>query len=156
MEHAEMLMTAADLVAGTMLSSSSGLWRKLTMLVTLQLLSLLCRGIRCTHGSTVHGNSSDVLSLVDFKKAIAGDPDGVLRSWNASTPFCQWKGVVCSWNHPGRVMALHLGGHGLSGSISPPRQPDLGQGTQPLLKHSLRQVASSRPSQQTWGPWSGQ
>ena len=29
-----------------------------------------------------------------------------------------WSGVVCSRKHPGRVTALDLGGHGLSGSIS--------------------------------------
>lgn len=90
------------------------------MHITLQLLLfLLCRGSGGTHGSTVHGNSSDMLSLLDFKKAIAGDPNGVLRSWNTTTPFCQWKGVMCSWKYPGRAVALHLGSHGLSGSISP-------------------------------------
>jgi len=68
---------------------------------------LPCGGIGGTHGSsTFRGNSSDVLSLVDFKNAITGDPNGALRSWNAATPFCQWSGVVCSSKHPGRVTAL--------------------------------------------------
>ncbi|CAN6245073.1 unnamed protein product, partial [Urochloa humidicola] len=90
------------------------------LITTLQLLFLLCHGIGGgAHGSTVSGNSSDMLCLLDFKKAITGDPNGVLSSWNSTTPFCRWNGVACSWERPGRVVILDLAGHGLSGSISP-------------------------------------
>jgi Leucine-rich repeat (LRR) protein len=60
-----------------------------------------------------------MVSLLDFKKAITGDPNRVLSSWNASTHFCKWNGVTCSFEHSGRVISLDLGSHGLSGSISP-------------------------------------
>jgi len=48
---------------------------------------LPCGGIGGTHGSsTFRGNSSDMLSLLDFKNTITGDPKGALRSWNATQP----------------------------------------------------------------------
>jgi Leucine-rich repeat (LRR) protein len=60
-----------------------------------------------------------MVSLLDFKRAITGDPNRVLSSWNARTHFCKWNGVTCSFEHSGRVISLDLGSHGLSGSISP-------------------------------------
>ncbi|TVU29275.1 hypothetical protein EJB05_20835, partial [Eragrostis curvula] len=65
-------------------------------------------GIRSDHASPIHGYSSDMLSLLDFKRAITKDPKGALASWNSSTHFCMWKGVFCSRKHPGRVAALEL------------------------------------------------
>ncbi|CAL5043526.1 unnamed protein product [Urochloa decumbens] len=89
------------------------------MLVTLLLLLQLRHGICNVHGSTVHANSSDMLSLLDFKKSITSDPKGALSSWNTTTHFCLWNGVTCSSKHPWRVMKLDLGSYGLSGSLSP-------------------------------------
>ncbi|GJM85495.1 hypothetical protein PR202_ga01948 [Eleusine coracana subsp. coracana] len=83
------------------------------------LLLLLSCGIGDAHGLMVRGNSSDMLSLLDFKKSVTSDPNGALSSWNTSTPFCRWNGIMCSRKHPGRVTKLHLGGHGLSGPVSP-------------------------------------
>ncbi|KAG2659691.1 hypothetical protein PVAP13_1KG377000 [Panicum virgatum] len=87
------------------------------MLLSLALL-LLCQGTGHLYG---HGHSSrDMLALLDFKKAISGNkPNRALSSWNTSTPFFQWKGVLCSTEHPGRVVKLHLHHQGLSGPISP-------------------------------------
>ncbi|CAN1295328.1 Probable LRR receptor-like serine/threonine-protein kinase At3g47570 [Linum perenne] len=50
---------------------------------------------------------------------ITDDPLGALSSWNNSVHFCEWYGVSCSERHHGRVTALNLSSHGLSGSISP-------------------------------------
>jgi len=50
------------------------------------LLFLPCGGIGGARGSTFRGNSSDMLSLLDFKNTITGDPKGALRSWNATQP----------------------------------------------------------------------
>ena len=68
------------------------------MLLSLALLLLLCQGTGHLYG---HGHSSrDMLALLDFKKAISGNkPNRALSSWNTSTPFCQWKGVLCSREH---------------------------------------------------------
>uniref|UniRef100_A0A0A9GBZ6 Leucine-rich repeat-containing N-terminal plant-type domain-containing protein n=1 Tax=Arundo donax TaxID=35708 RepID=A0A0A9GBZ6_ARUDO len=88
------------------------------MLIILLLLLLFRTGIDHIHGWAVHDNSSDMLDLLDFKKAITSDPHGALSSWNTTTPFCQWNGVLCPWKHPGRVITLELAGHGLSGPVS--------------------------------------
>jgi len=89
-----------------------------TMLLLLALL-LISDGVGTAHCSTVPGNSTDMLSLLDFKRDITNDPRQALSSWNASTPHCKWEGVNCSLTHPGRVTVLNLTEQGLSGSISP-------------------------------------
>ncbi|XP_056163169.1 probable LRR receptor-like serine/threonine-protein kinase At3g47570 [Syzygium oleosum] len=63
-------------------------------------------------------NEIDRLALLEFKASIAGDPFGVLNSWNNSTEFCQWYGVTCGRRHR-RVTVLDLSSQALSGSISP-------------------------------------
>ncbi|KAJ1256504.1 hypothetical protein BS78_K012000 [Paspalum vaginatum] len=63
-------------------------------------------------------NSTDKLSLLEFKKTT-GDPQQALTSWNDSTHFCRWKGVLCSAKHPNRVTSLQLQNQGLLGPISP-------------------------------------
>jgi len=45
-------------------------------------------------------------------------PNGILDSWNSSTHFCKWPGIVCSPKHQ-RVTKLKLPGYKLHGSISP-------------------------------------
>ncbi|CAL5074558.1 unnamed protein product [Urochloa decumbens] len=65
-----------------------------------------------------NGNHKDRLSLLDFKKIIS-DPQQALMSWNDSTHFCNWEGILCSIKHPGHVTSLHLKNQGLVGSISP-------------------------------------
>ncbi|GLT83943.1 hypothetical protein SLE2022_022060 [Rubroshorea leprosula] len=64
-------------------------------------------------------NENDRLALLAFKDRIVGDPLGILTSWNESSHFCNWTGVLCSKNHQGRVTVLNLGGQKLVGSIPP-------------------------------------
>lgn len=91
---------------------------KFTMLMLL-LLVLLSSGVGSIHCSTFSENSTDMLVLLDFKKAITNDPEGILSNyWNKSVSFCQWKGVTCSRKHTGRVTMLNLAGQGLSGTIA--------------------------------------
>ncbi|PAN06976.2 hypothetical protein PAHAL_1G301600 [Panicum hallii] len=87
---------------------------KWEMLVLLALL-LLCRGIGSTHGSPDdHAGDSDMMSLLDFKRAITSDPKRALASWNTSNPLCRWAGVTCGRAHQGRVItSLELAGQGL-------------------------------------------
>ncbi|KAM3412693.1 hypothetical protein ACQJBY_004057 [Aegilops geniculata] len=89
-----------------------------TMLLLLALL-LISDGVGTAHCSTVPGNSTDMLSLLDFKRSITNDPRQALSSWNASIPHCKWEGVNCSLTHPGRVTMLILSERELSGRISP-------------------------------------
>jgi len=89
---------------------------KLAMLALLPLL-LLSYGVSSARCSTIPDNTTDMLSLLEFKRAIANP--GVLNSWNSSMPHCQWDGVNCSRKHPGRVTLLTLPGLGLAGPISP-------------------------------------
>lgn len=85
------------------------------MLIVLVLL-LLSHGASKINSSTLPGNSTDVLSLLDLK--AANDVTGVLNSWNSSLNHCMWKGITCSLTHPGRVTQLDLSGLKLAGSIS--------------------------------------
>ncbi|XP_066333361.1 receptor kinase-like protein Xa21 [Miscanthus floridulus] len=72
--------------------------------------------INCT---TLNGNDTDFISLLDFKRAIINDPKGALSSWNTTIHFCSWEGVVCSQTRPERVVKLNLSGQALEGHISP-------------------------------------
>ncbi|XP_061357693.1 probable LRR receptor-like serine/threonine-protein kinase At3g47570 [Gastrolobium bilobum] len=64
------------------------------------------------------GNQTDHLALLEFKESISNDPYGILVSWNSSTHFCKWHGIICNPMHQ-RVTQLHLQGYQLHGSISP-------------------------------------
>ncbi|GKV33879.1 hypothetical protein SLEP1_g42325 [Rubroshorea leprosula] len=64
-------------------------------------------------------NENDRLALLAFKDRIVEDPLGILTSWNESSHFCNWTGVLCSKKHQGRVAVLNLGGQKLAGSIPP-------------------------------------
>ena len=69
--------------------------------------------------SFLHGNDTDRLSLLDFKDAISLDPQQAFMSWNDSTHFCNWEGVLCTVKAPRRVVSLNLTSRGLVGQISP-------------------------------------
>ena len=88
---------------------------KLTVLMLVALLLLSC-GVGSIRCATVTDNSTDLLSLFDFKQAI-NDPTGALNGWSTGVPHCQWMGVNCSQRHAGRVTALNLTDKGLSGTI---------------------------------------
>ncbi|MQM06256.1 hypothetical protein Taro_039078 [Colocasia esculenta] len=64
------------------------------------------------------GSSRDQMALLAFKLSLAGDPLGVVATWNESRHVCRWRGVACGGGrHPERVTALDLHSLGLSGSI---------------------------------------
>ncbi|XP_058775594.1 LRR receptor-like serine/threonine-protein kinase EFR [Vicia villosa] len=63
-------------------------------------------------------NQTDHFALLQFKQLISSDPYGILDSWNSSTHFCKWNGIMCSPKHQ-RVTTLMLQGYNLHGSISP-------------------------------------
>ncbi|KAF7020183.1 hypothetical protein CFC21_033306 [Triticum aestivum] len=70
--------------------------------------------------SSLHGNETDRLSLLEFKKGVMLDPQQALMSWNDSTHFCHWEGVSCGTiTTPPRVISLNLTRRGLAGQISP-------------------------------------
>ncbi|KAH9704660.1 putative receptor-like protein kinase [Citrus sinensis] len=68
--------------------------------------------------STVAGNETDRLALLEFKSKITHDPLGVFGSWNESIHFCQWHGVTCSRRQHQRVTILDLKSLKLAGYIS--------------------------------------
>lgn len=88
---------------------------KLAMLIVLPLL-LLCYAAGNVHCSTIHENSEDFHSLLDFKKGIT-DPTA-LSNWTSNTHFCRWNGVNCTLTRPYRVTELVLPGKNLAGQIS--------------------------------------
>ena len=85
---------------------------------TLLALLLLSYAFGNIHCSTSPQNTTDIISLLDFKHAITNDPSGVLNNWNTSTPFCQ-AGVKCSRRTPeDRDVLLNLGGQSLTGTLT--------------------------------------
>ncbi|XVF83982.1 hypothetical protein PTKIN_Ptkin16aG0538300 [Pterospermum kingtungense] len=87
------------------------------------ILLLLCFNIEGAYflGSATpvtNGNEADRQALLEFKAKIRGDPLGILRSWNDSVHFCQWRGVKCGPGHQ-RVTELVLEALSLNGPISP-------------------------------------
>jgi hypothetical protein len=89
---------------------------KFAMLIILLLL-LLCYQVGNVQCSTIHENSKDLRSLLNFKQETS-DPNGALRNWTLDTHFCGWNGVNCSSTPPFRVNGLILSGYGLAGPIS--------------------------------------
>ncbi|XP_062183358.1 receptor kinase-like protein Xa21 isoform X2 [Phragmites australis] len=92
---------------------------KLTAIRQFLLVLMAC----CAHAVICSSNGNytsteDRLSLLDFKKAISLDPQQALVSWNESSHFCSWEGVLCSVKHPNRVVSLNLTRRGLVGQIS--------------------------------------
>ncbi|KAK2992459.1 hypothetical protein RJ640_011598, partial [Escallonia rubra] len=69
--------------------------------------------------STVPGNETDYMALLSFKAGLTTqDPLQVMASWNESTHFCNWTGVVCGRKHQ-RVISIILSSQGLAGPLSP-------------------------------------
>ncbi|KAI4357650.1 hypothetical protein L6164_001584 [Bauhinia variegata] len=85
------------------------------------LILLFSSNLTCFQPSGVAatlGNQTDHLALLKFKATISKDPYGTLGSWNSSSHFCTWNGIICSHRHE-RVTVLNLQGYGLHGLISP-------------------------------------
>ncbi|CAO2039649.1 unnamed protein product, partial [Urochloa humidicola] len=100
-----------------MTSVSSKKPAKQDMHILLPLL-LLCLGVGNVSCLTIHGNGTDLKSLLEFKNGITNDPYGALSNWNTSTHFCRWNGVNCSSTRPYRVRELTFTGQNLAGVIS--------------------------------------
>ncbi|KAL5211617.1 hypothetical protein ABZP36_022464 [Zizania latifolia] len=77
---------------------------------------LLCYGVGNAYCSTVHEISGDLHSLLDFKQGITSDPTRALSSWNTSTHYCRWRGVICTLKRPWRVLGLILTGRSIAES----------------------------------------
>ncbi|CAM0908452.1 unnamed protein product [Alopecurus aequalis] len=76
----------------------------------------------CSNAEVSPGSSNaatDELALLAFKSMLSSHSDELLATWNASSHYCSWPGVVCSRRHSGRVVALRIESFNLSGSISP-------------------------------------
>ncbi|XP_075480238.1 LOW QUALITY PROTEIN: receptor kinase-like protein Xa21 [Primulina tabacum] len=69
--------------------------------------------------ATCLSNQTDFSGLLAFKKSVDDDPLGALMSWNETVHFCDWKGIMCSKRHRGRVVSINLVSRGLVGSLSP-------------------------------------
>ncbi|CAL4891129.1 unnamed protein product [Urochloa decumbens] len=91
---------------------------KITAIVQFLWVLIAWSGLAVTCSFT-SGNETDRLSLLDFKKAIVLDSQQALISWNESTHYCHWEGVLCTANTPPRVISLDLTNQGLLGPISP-------------------------------------
>jgi Leucine-rich repeat (LRR) protein len=91
---------------------------KIRQLLLLALVACTAHAVVCR--SSLYGNETDRLSLLGFKDAIILDPQQIFMSWNDSTHFCNWQGVLCTVKtSPRRVTSLDLSSQGLVGYISP-------------------------------------
>ncbi|XP_047067081.1 receptor kinase-like protein Xa21 [Lolium rigidum] len=66
-----------------------------------------------------NGSEIDRHALLSFKSGISSDPRQVLASWNTTTHFCRWLGVMCGMSRPFRVVSLDLSSAQLGGELSP-------------------------------------
>jgi Leucine-rich repeat (LRR) protein len=78
---------------------------------------LLLASTSCTQ-ALLSRNETDQDALLALKEGLSLQSDS-LASWEISTDFCQWAGVICSHTHKHRVSALNLSSTGLVGSIGP-------------------------------------
>ncbi|XP_075521070.1 uncharacterized protein LOC142554270 [Primulina tabacum] len=69
--------------------------------------------------ATCSSNETDFLALLAFKSSIVLDPLGSLNSWNQTSNFCVWEGIVCSRQYDNRVAEINLIWRGLVGNLSP-------------------------------------
>ncbi|KZV19551.1 receptor-like protein kinase [Dorcoceras hygrometricum] len=68
--------------------------------------------------ATYSSNETDLLALLAFKSAILPDNIGSLNSWNQTSNFCTWEGIVCSTQYHDRVAEINLASRGLEGTLS--------------------------------------
>ncbi|GLT46293.1 hypothetical protein SLA2020_200560 [Shorea laevis] len=92
----------------------------LSILNTLIYVNHLLLAFQSLPTTALHtANENDRPALLAFKDRIVGDPLGILTSWNESSHFCNWTGILCSKKHQGRVTVLNLASQKLVGSIPP-------------------------------------
>ncbi|XP_038905806.1 putative receptor-like protein kinase At3g47110 [Benincasa hispida] len=61
-------------------------------------------------------DESDRFALLDLKDRVLNDPLKITSSWNDSTHFCDWIGVICNSTNR-RVVGLDLEARNLTGSL---------------------------------------
>ncbi|KAJ1276008.1 hypothetical protein BS78_05G180900 [Paspalum vaginatum] len=90
-------------------------------LLMAEAMKMLCFSLFffCSHGLASSNATTDELALLSFKSMLSSPYNGLLASWNASSHYCGWPGVVCSRRQPERVVSLLMGSFNLSGRISP-------------------------------------
>ncbi|KAL6639535.1 hypothetical protein ACP70R_023265 [Stipagrostis hirtigluma subsp. patula] len=89
------------------------------LLQTMLLLLLSTTPPNCAiPSSSSIGHGDDKRALMAFKAKISSH-FGVLASWNQSTNYCSWEGVICGKQNRWRVVALDLSSQELTGTISP-------------------------------------
>ena len=91
----------------------------LLMTMPTRAIALFCFSLLlfCSYALVSPGSSNvtaDELMLLSFKSMFASA--GSLASWNSSSHYCSWPGVVCSRRHPERVTSLRLGSSNLLGA----------------------------------------
>ena len=87
-----------------------------TILKLLPMLYMLL--MASTEYAQAFSNETDLDALLAFRAGLSNQSDA-LASWNATTDFCRWHGVICSIKHKRRVLALNLSSAGLVGYIAP-------------------------------------
>ncbi|KAJ1276042.1 hypothetical protein BS78_05G183800 [Paspalum vaginatum] len=71
-------------------------------------------------GRSNNNTMADEIALLSFKSMLSSpSSEGSLASWNTSSHFCSWAGVVCSRRHKERVISILMNSFNLSGHISP-------------------------------------
>ncbi|KAK6921578.1 Leucine-rich repeat [Dillenia turbinata] len=82
--------------------------------LNLLLCFIVCASVSGTEQALFSTIKTDAEALINFKKMIQKDPNGVLSSWNLEKSPCSWHGVSCSL---GRVTQLDLSGSNLVGAL---------------------------------------
>ncbi|WVZ53257.1 hypothetical protein U9M48_004226 [Paspalum notatum var. saurae] len=101
-------------------------WLKCPSMLPAILLLLLPHVLQAMQGSYAQVSTSpfsnetttDREALLQFKASLS-QQSAALVTWNTTSDFCHWPGVICSLRHRGRVSALNLSSAGLVGTISP-------------------------------------
>eukprot|EP00250_Pteridium_aquilinum_P021756 c25211_g2_i1 orf=47-3391(+) len=73
--------------------------------------------------SPVSSTNLTLSALLALKASISADPTGLLASWDVSSNFCTWQGILCS-NNSQQVKGLLLNSRQLNGTL-PPQLADL-------------------------------
>ncbi|KAJ1267111.1 hypothetical protein BS78_07G031300 [Paspalum vaginatum] len=90
----------------------------LIFLFVAHLLIFLSKPFAILAAESTNKSEIDRRALLEFKKGITSDPNGVLVSWQDSVDFCSWRGVTCGKALPFRVVSLELNSLSLAGQLS--------------------------------------
>ncbi|XP_010420883.1 PREDICTED: LRR receptor-like serine/threonine-protein kinase EFR [Camelina sativa] len=91
---------------------------KLSLPLAFNATILLLHFCSVVFGQFRFSNETDMEALLEFKSQVSENKREVLASWNHSSSYCNWIGVLCGRKER-RVISLDLGGFKLAGAISP-------------------------------------